>query len=577
MPAATYAPVTPERIVLRFAGFELDLPRVELRGPNGNAIKLRPKTFSLLNLLASNAGRVVSKHAIMDSVWPNVHVGDDSLFQCIRELRTALGDDQRTLIKLVSGQGYLFTAAVSTDSASTGAQPVSPLSVAPADASRSAGTSPWLSGSRRLVAAAVAGCCAIVLVAIVALRPAVLFGSGKPIIAVMALIAADGDSETAAMAANVTTRLSDGLAKIETIRVSAPSIAASARAPQPDFAVQAELRKGERSWDIRARMTRTATGEIVWTAPVSVMLEDTDVPLQQSRLAAGIGHLVAARIGELRDANAPPHGTHAAIEQATASILKTSRERFESAQTMLVKALSEDPDHVDIAVSLAALPLRGIQMVWYSAADAAAAQSSAKTTLEHALRVKPDSIAVLEAYCRFLNATGAYAESLVACAKTLSLDPWDGIALYHIGLDQIQLGRFEDALATFQQADRFNTPEVSRWTWLLGAGWASVCMDRNDDAVTWLQRSLAITPASGRTHMLLAVAYLRLGRLDEAKAAMAKGMELRPGSMVANVKVASANSSEVYLRQSARIIAEMIALGLPESQEGLGRSAARDR
>jgi hypothetical protein len=71
----------------------------------------------------------------------------------------------------------------------------------------------------------------------------------------------------------------------------------------------------------------------------------------------------------------------------------------------------------------------------------------------------------------------------------------------------MQLGRFEDALATFKQADRFDTPEVSRWTWLIGAGWASLLIDRDEDAVPWLQRSIAITPASGRTHMLLAVAY----------------------------------------------------------------------
>ena len=44
----------------------------------------------------------------MEAIWPNVHVGEDSLFQCIREIRTALGDDRREMIKLVSGRGYLF-------------------------------------------------------------------------------------------------------------------------------------------------------------------------------------------------------------------------------------------------------------------------------------------------------------------------------------------------------------------------------------------------------------------------------------------------------------------------------------
>ena len=108
-------------MALRFAGFELDQPRAELRGPGGEAIKLRPKTLGILILLAANAGRVVSKQELMDAVWPNIHVGDDSLFQCIREIRTALGDDQRQLIKLVSGRGYLFAAEVSTDPPTTAA------------------------------------------------------------------------------------------------------------------------------------------------------------------------------------------------------------------------------------------------------------------------------------------------------------------------------------------------------------------------------------------------------------------------------------------------------------------------
>lgn len=565
---------TPEGIVLRFAGFELDLPRAELRGPEGNAIRLRPKTLGLLNLLASNAGRVVTKQQIMDVIWPNVHVGDDSLFQCIRELRTALGDDQRQLIKLVSGQGYLFTASVSTDPVATGAPAPLPASVQPAKESAAAEAAPpWLSGSRRLAAIAVAGCCTIALVALVAtmVRPGALLGSAPRTIAVMPIVAADGDSEATAMAADVTEHLADGLAKIETIRVSAPSTAAQGSGvAQADFAVQAELRKSERSWDVRARMTRIATGEIVWTAPVSVMLEGTDVPLQQSRLVAAIGHALAVRIGELTDAGtqpiAAPHGTSAVIEQATASIMQTSHDRFEAAQSMLVKALTDDPDNVDIAVSLAALQLRGIQMVWYSPADSAAAGASAKATLEHALRIKPDAIPVLEAYCRFLNATSAFVESLVACAKTLSLDPWNGMALYHIGLAQIQLGRFADALATFQQADRFNTPEVSRWTWLLGAGWVDMLMERDEDAVPWLQRSIAITPASGRSYMLLAVAYLRLGRLDEAKATMAKGLTMRPGSTAINVRVPTLNSEagETYRKQTEKIIRQMVELGLPE-------------
>jgi DNA-binding winged helix-turn-helix (wHTH) protein/tetratricopeptide (TPR) repeat protein len=575
MAAASNVSGAPEGMLRRFAGFELDQQRAELRGPDGEAIKLRPKTLGLLILLAANAGRVVSKQQLMDAVWPNVHVGEDSLFQCIRELRSALGDDQRQLIKLVSGRGYLFTAEVSIDPATADTQMALPMAVPPAEASVTAEAAPSRRplGLRRPTAFAVAGLCAIVALAVVTtmVGPRVLLGRRPPTIAVMPIAVADRDNEVTAMAANVTTRLADGLAKIENIRVSAPQ---AFGAPQADFVLSSELQKSERSWEVRARMTRSATGEVVWTAPVSVALEDSDSSLQQSRLAAGIGHLLALRISTLLSTDArpaaasrgsPPGSTNVAIEQATASIMQTTRERFATAQTMLEKALADDPDNVDLAVSLAALQLRGIQMVWYNPADSAAAQTSARSTLERALRLEPDSVPVLEAYCRFLNATNEFAESLVACARTLNFDPWDGLALYHIGLAQLQLGRFEDALATFKQANGFDTPQVSRWTWRLGAGWTYLMMGRNADALPWLQSSIAITPASGRSYMLLAAAYDGLGQPAEAKAAMEKGLALRPGSTLSNVVLPRKNASAAFLAAVEKINRALVAAGLPEN------------
>ena len=98
--------------VLRFAGFELDQQRSELRSPTGEALRLRPKAFDMLRLFATHPGRILSKQTLMTAVWPNVHVGEDNLFQCVREVRAALGDDERQLIKAVSGRGYMLDAEV---------------------------------------------------------------------------------------------------------------------------------------------------------------------------------------------------------------------------------------------------------------------------------------------------------------------------------------------------------------------------------------------------------------------------------------------------------------------------------
>jgi tetratricopeptide (TPR) repeat protein len=136
--------------------------------------------------------------------------------------------------------------------------------------------------------------------------------------------------------------------------------------------------------------------------------------------------------------------------------------------------------------------------------------------------------------------------------------------LTHIGLAQLQLGRFDDAVATFEQADRYDTPQVARWTWKLDLGMTYLVMGRSAEALPWIESSIAITPASGRSHMLLSAAYQGLGRPAEAKAAMDKALTLRPGSNLSNVIIPHKNASPAFLANAEWIVKAFIAAGLPE-------------
>jgi DNA-binding winged helix-turn-helix (wHTH) protein/tetratricopeptide (TPR) repeat protein len=551
-------------MLLRFAGFEFDRQRAELRGLDGKVVKLRSKPFDMLALFATNAGRVISKQELMEGVWSKVHVGEDSLFQCIRELRVALGDEKHELVKVVSGRGYMFDVEVSAAEAVARKPTPAEIPETPVEASR-------VFSLHKPVA--LAGTAALIVPAIAApIFGAGLFKKGPTTIAVLPITIAGDDRDAAAMAASVVAQLTDGLARIENIRVVAPPKDAASPA-QATFVVSGELQKGAQAWTLQARMVRSSDRDVNPMTPVTIDMRNADAPLQQSRLAAGVGHQLAARINELAQSGTRPAvadvgaslgQAKVAIEQAMASITRTTRERFGDAQAMLEKALAADPDNVELSVTLAALQLRGIQMVWYRPDDARAAEANAGKILERALKAKPDSIPVLLTHCRFVSATNSFVDSLVACTRVLSFDPWNGQALYLVGLGQIHLGRFDDALATFAHADRYDTPQVSRWTWLLGAGWANAMMRRDHDAVVWLQRSRAVTPATGRTDMLLAAAYQRLGRTEEAKAAMKKGLELRPGTTAQNVSPPTKNASPVYIEASNAIIAAMVAAGLPE-------------
>lgn len=546
-------------MILYFAGFELDPHRAELRTSNGEVVKLRPKTFEMLARLAADPGRIFSKQELIETLWPNIHVGDGSLFQCIAEIRAALGDKDRTIVKRVSGRGYRLDVEVTTEPSSTLSQ-IPPAEAAVTPAAVPASRRPFgLRGPTALAVVAVLG--------------PDLFKQRPPTIAVMPITVTDTDAVQTAAA--VTAHLADGLAKIENIRVvrvstpeTTPATTVSARADQADYTLSGELQKTGGSWELHARLIRAPNGEVAWSAPVSVAIGETDLGLQRSRLAAGLGHLLALRLNELVQAGAPATiadgQVKVVVEQARALLNHTNKERFAAAEAMLEKALADNPENVDLGVALAALQLRGIQMVWYTPEQSIAAENNAKATLERAIRARPHSIPVLEAYCRFLSATNYFVESLVACARTLSFDPWNGQVLYHIGIGQVQLGRFDEALATFKQADRFDTPQVSRWTWLLGAGMTLMLMDRSEEALPWLQKSLAITPGSGRTHMLLSAAYEKLGRPIEAKAAMARGLELRPGSNLSNVALPPKNASPIFIAASEWIGRAYLAAGLPE-------------
>jgi TolB-like protein/DNA-binding winged helix-turn-helix (wHTH) protein len=92
---------------LNFGDFTLDKRRgALLRG--AEEIKLRPKSFEVLRHLVENGGRLVSKEELMGAVWPDTAVTDDSLVQCLIEIRRALGDSKQEIIKTVPRRGYIL-------------------------------------------------------------------------------------------------------------------------------------------------------------------------------------------------------------------------------------------------------------------------------------------------------------------------------------------------------------------------------------------------------------------------------------------------------------------------------------
>lgn len=105
----------------------LDLAQGRLCGRQGD-IALRAKSFGLLAYLARHQGRVITKDELLAAVWPGLIVTDESLTQCVHDVRRALGSEGAVLLRTVPRRGYVL------DKPATGvvavAQGVKPGSIA---------------------------------------------------------------------------------------------------------------------------------------------------------------------------------------------------------------------------------------------------------------------------------------------------------------------------------------------------------------------------------------------------------------------------------------------------------------
>jgi DNA-binding winged helix-turn-helix (wHTH) protein len=99
--------------MLRFGDFTLDTQGFELRRL-GRKVALQPKIVDLLIQLVANRDRVVTRAELFAAVWPGVRVGQASLNRAVRELRRALGDDDRSprFVTTIPRRGYRFIAPI---------------------------------------------------------------------------------------------------------------------------------------------------------------------------------------------------------------------------------------------------------------------------------------------------------------------------------------------------------------------------------------------------------------------------------------------------------------------------------
>ena len=491
---------------LSFAGFTLDQERACVRGADGAEITLRPKAFDLLLFLARNAGRAVTKDALLEAAWPGVHVGEDSLFQAVREARRAIGDEAGTILRSVPKRGYMLDVAVRQDSDAH--QPKPPALVPPAD---------------------------------------------RASLVVLPFANVGGDPEQGYFADGVTDEITLALARFQSFLVIARGSAFTFKDRQPDvrevgrvlgvrYVLEGSVRRAGERLRISGQLVEASTGAHLWADRFEGAADELFV--LQDRVTEAVAAALEPRIqqAEIERAQRKPTTDLSAYDlylRALPHVYPWTAADPAIAGPLLEEAIARDPKFARAYVTLGYAMMHAIFPGWQ--ADYRAAQVRSQELARHALSLDSSDPLVL-ARAGFLlsmpNGEIELGKSLLS--RAMELGPNLVEAWARSGWASIWTGELDAAVVQLARAERLDplAPTiVATWT---AQGAVNFFSRRPDAAIPILRRAIARAPDWAPPRVYLAVTLVQLGLHDEAKAEAQALLELQPNRTIRRTRETNA-------------------------------------
>jgi TolB-like protein/DNA-binding winged helix-turn-helix (wHTH) protein/Tfp pilus assembly protein PilF len=557
---------------LRFGRYVLDLERGCLLAGD-EEISLRPKTFEFLRYLASNPGRLVSKDELLAAVWPNVVVTEDSLFQCVAELRRALADEH--LIKTVARRGYRFDVAVEP----CGPQPADPLLLSvtrgePPTAGKPAG--------RRAIMLATIGAFGILAAALGAtwwwLGPRD-HPSLPPSIMVLPLHNLGGDPEQDYVAAGITADLTTDLSRLPGAIVIAHATALTlkgrtvdARQVGRDFNVRYLLEGSvHRSGDeirVNVQLIDAGSGAHLWAERFE--REREQVAAWQNEIVGRIANTLNLRLTRLesdrivRERRNNPEAYDLTTRGWALVYTAKKPETYEVARVLFKQALALDPKAVNAVAGLAWSSAVLVLNAWSEqpAQDFAAAEAAAAQTLA----IDPNNVVAHHVRGFLLRLQARPGAARDAFRTVVALDPNFAAGHGQLGVTELEVGRPEETFKAVERAIRLSPRDPNVGHWFSIAGLAELHLGRFAESAAWFARAVETdtgTPTV-RQRAYFASALALAGRTAEARAALAELLKAKPTATIASLRAAERSTEPSFLARQERVYEGLRLVGLPE-------------
>jgi len=495
--------------IYEFGGFHLETSRRLLTTEGGAPVALTPKAFDTLLYLLEHRGRVVTKEALLEAVWPDTQVEENNLSQNISALRKALGGSrsENRFIVTVPGRGFNFVATVTTGR-------------------RSAGTSEQP---------------ALKTVAVLPFRP---------------LVARDSDAALElGMADTLIARLS-AIRRLVVRPISSVRCFAQAetdpllagRQLGVDSVLEGSLQKYGEKIRVTVRLLNSATGKALWAGTFDEQF--TDIFALQDAIGEKVVKALELRLSEADKTRLTKH--HTASVEAYQLYLKgrfywwkTDPREFNMSREYFHRAVEVDPEY--------ALGYCGLNSFYgFSSAWGFMPPEEGWTKAEWAIRKAlelDDTLPEVHlgmAALKMINKdwAGAEAEAL----RGIELNPqFDEIHHVHSFLLAL-MGRFDDAIAAGRRALKCNPFSLRINLQLANIYYLS---RRFEEAVAQYRETIAMNPSNADSHEQLGGVFARMDKEAEAQEEWLHAASLA-GDAELETAIRSAKGFERVVREIAR-------------------------
>ncbi len=486
-----------------FAGHVLNLRQGSLR-KGGVDVALRRKSFLLLAYLVQNSGRVLGKDELVAAIWPDVEVSDDSLTQCMKDIRKALGPEGGGFIRTVPRRGYIVDEVRVR---SLGGQPVVPVTL----------NTPAL--------------------------------PDKPSIAVLPFSNMSDNPGQEYFVDGMVEEIITALSRISWLFVIARNSSFTYKNRDMDvkqigrelgvrYVLEGSVRKAADLVRISSQLVDASTGANLWADRFDGKM--SNIFDLQDQIAASVVGMISPRLeqAEIERAKRKPIASLDAYDyylRGMSALHKFKREANADALSNLYRAIELDPEFAPAYGQAARCyaQRRGSGWVTDRKRDVAEATKMARRAIDLG---KNDAVALCTAGFALADVADEVEDGDSYIDRALALNPNLAIAWLFSGCVKISLGDPEGAISRLLHAMRLSPQDSQISTMQAHLASAHFSAGRYEEAYSWAEMAVRGKPNQLFTTAIAAASSALAGRHAESQKMMQRLREAAPLLRLSNLK-----------------------------------------